>query len=74
MGNDMAPEETELKAPARRKPDSATRGAEESEPKDPAARGRITIREVAVRAGVSTATASRALSGNHPVPAATRAR
>ncbi|MET9871597.1 LacI family DNA-binding transcriptional regulator, partial [Streptomyces sp. NPDC006386] len=37
-------------------------------------KGRVTIREVAERAGVSTATASRALSGNHPVPPATRAR
>ncbi|WP_319369667.1 LacI family DNA-binding transcriptional regulator [Streptomyces europaeiscabiei] len=42
--------------------------------KDPVSKGRITIREVAERAGVSTATTSRALSGNHPVPAATRAR
>lgn len=41
---------------------------------DMVSKGRVTIREVAERAGVSTATASRALSGNHPVPAATRAR
>ena len=41
---------------------------------DMGSKGRVTIREVAERAGVSTATASRALSGNHPVPAATRAR
>ncbi|MFF7923490.1 LacI family DNA-binding transcriptional regulator [Streptomyces mirabilis] len=37
-------------------------------------KGRVTIREVAERAGVSMATVSRVLSGNHPVPAATRAR
>lgn len=30
-------------------------------------KGRVTIREVAERAGVSTATASRALSGNHQI-------
>ncbi|MEU5104428.1 MULTISPECIES: LacI family DNA-binding transcriptional regulator [unclassified Streptomyces] len=39
-----------------------------------AARGRATIRDVAERAGVSAATVSRALSGNHPVPPATRTR
>ncbi|UUU21072.1 LacI family DNA-binding transcriptional regulator [Streptomyces sp. DSM 40750] len=48
--------------------------SEEPGSKGPAAKGRVTIREVAERAGVSMATASRALSGNHPVPAATRAR
>ncbi|MFE5079524.1 LacI family DNA-binding transcriptional regulator [Streptomyces mirabilis] len=37
-------------------------------------KGRVTIREVAERAGVSMATVSRVLSGNHPVPASTRAR
>ncbi|HZX37851.1 MAG TPA: LacI family DNA-binding transcriptional regulator, partial [Streptomyces sp.] len=37
-------------------------------------KGRVTIREVAERAGVSTATVSRVLSGNHPVPPTTRAR
>ncbi|MFJ8955090.1 LacI family DNA-binding transcriptional regulator [Streptomyces sp. NPDC102381] len=39
-----------------------------------AARGRVTIREVAQRAGVSPATVSRVLSGNYPVPPATRTR
>ncbi|MFF4729526.1 LacI family DNA-binding transcriptional regulator [Streptomyces mirabilis] len=39
-----------------------------------ASKGRVTIREVAERAGVSMATVSRVLSGNHPVPASTRAR
>jgi LacI family transcriptional regulator len=39
-----------------------------------ASRGRVTIREVAERAGVSTATVSRVLSGNYPVPPATRTR
>ncbi|MFE5243247.1 MULTISPECIES: LacI family DNA-binding transcriptional regulator [unclassified Streptomyces] len=39
-----------------------------------AANGRVTIREVADRAGVSPATVSRVLSGNYPVPPATRAR
>ncbi|MFG3293081.1 LacI family DNA-binding transcriptional regulator [Streptomyces sp. NPDC048179] len=38
------------------------------------AKGRVTIREVAERAGVSVATVSRVLSGNYPVPPATRAR
>ncbi|MFE3409920.1 LacI family DNA-binding transcriptional regulator [Streptomyces mirabilis] len=37
-------------------------------------KGRVTIREVAERAGVSMATVSRVLSGNHPVPASTGAR
>ncbi|MGW2115169.1 LacI family DNA-binding transcriptional regulator [Streptomyces zhihengii] len=37
-------------------------------------RERVTIREVAERAGVSIATVSRVLSGNYPVPAATRTR
>ncbi|MEU9287280.1 LacI family DNA-binding transcriptional regulator [Streptomyces sp. NPDC048275] len=37
-------------------------------------KGRVTIREVAERAGVSMATVSRVLSGNYPVPASTRAR
>lgn len=46
----------------------------ENDMTDPGSRRRVTIREVAERAGVSMATASRALSGNHPVPAATRAR
>lgn len=41
---------------------------------DMASKGRVTIREVAERAGVSMATVSRVLSGNHPVPASTRAR
>lgn len=41
---------------------------------DMTSKGRVTIREVAERAGVSMATVSRVLSGNHPVPAATRAR
>ncbi|MGO4425239.1 LacI family DNA-binding transcriptional regulator, partial [Streptomyces sp. MCAF7] len=36
-------------------------------------RGRITIRDVAGRAGVSAATVSRVLSGKYPVPPATRA-
>ncbi|MFI8952861.1 LacI family DNA-binding transcriptional regulator [Streptomyces sp. NPDC053750] len=36
--------------------------------------GRVTIREVAERAGVSPATVSRVLTGNYPVPAATRIR
>jgi LacI family transcriptional regulator len=39
-----------------------------------AAKGRVTIREVAERAGVSVATVSRVLSGNYPVPQATRTR
>ena len=39
-----------------------------------ATKGRVTIREVAERAGVSVATVSRVLSGNYPVPPATRAR
>ncbi|NGO48950.1 LacI family DNA-binding transcriptional regulator [Streptomyces ureilyticus] len=39
-----------------------------------AAKGRVTIREVAERAGVSVATVSRVLSGNYPVPSATRNR
>ncbi|GAA4812631.1 LacI family DNA-binding transcriptional regulator [Streptomyces ziwulingensis] len=39
-----------------------------------AARERVTIREVAERAGVSVATVSRVLSGNYPVPPATRTR
>ncbi|WP_228034777.1 LacI family DNA-binding transcriptional regulator, partial [Streptomyces spongiae] len=39
-----------------------------------ASKGRVTIREVAERAGVSVATVSRVLSGNYPVPPATRAR
>ncbi|NGO06775.1 LacI family transcriptional regulator [Streptomyces sp. HC44] len=39
-----------------------------------AAKGRVTIREVAERAGVSVATVSRVLSGNYPVPPATRTR
>ncbi|CAM5281158.1 LacI family DNA-binding transcriptional regulator [Streptomyces atroolivaceus] len=39
-----------------------------------AARERVTIREVAARAGVSPATVSRVLSGNYPVPPATRTR
>lgn len=39
-----------------------------------ASRERVTIREVAERAGVSVATVSRVLSGNYPVPPATRAR
>ncbi|MFG3029474.1 LacI family DNA-binding transcriptional regulator [Streptomyces sp. NPDC048253] len=38
------------------------------------AQGRVTIREVAERAGVSVATVSRVLSGNYPVPQATRTR
>ncbi|MDW6064686.1 LacI family DNA-binding transcriptional regulator [Streptomyces sp. FXJ1.4098] len=37
-------------------------------------RGRITIRDVAGRAGVSAATVSRVLSGKYPVPPATRTR
>ncbi|KUO17454.1 LacI family DNA-binding transcriptional regulator [Streptomyces dysideae] len=37
-------------------------------------KARVTIREVAERAGVSVATVSRVLSGNYPVPPATRAR
>ncbi|MPY50514.1 LacI family transcriptional regulator [Streptomyces sp. K1PN6] len=37
-------------------------------------KGRVTIREVAERAGVSVATVSRVLSGNYPVPPATRTR
>jgi len=41
---------------------------------DMVSKGRVTIREVAERAGVSMATVSRVLSGNHPVPPATRAR
>ncbi|MBV1936126.1 LacI family DNA-binding transcriptional regulator [Streptomyces sp. BV286] len=41
---------------------------------EPTAKRRVTIREVAERAGVSMATVSRVLSGNHPVPASTRAR
>ncbi len=41
---------------------------------DMTSKGRLTIREVAERAGVSMATVSRVLSGNHPVPASTRAR
>lgn len=41
---------------------------------DMTSKGRVTIREVAERAGVSMATVSRVLSGNHPVPASTRAR
>ncbi|MFF3499567.1 LacI family DNA-binding transcriptional regulator [Streptomyces sp. NPDC003247] len=39
-----------------------------------AAKERVTIREVAERAGVSVATVSRVLSGNYPVPPATRTR
>ncbi|MFG2926704.1 LacI family DNA-binding transcriptional regulator [Streptomyces sp. NPDC048305] len=39
-----------------------------------AAKGRVTIRDVAARAGVSPATVSRVLSGNYPVPPATRTR
>lgn len=39
-----------------------------------AAKGRVTIREVAERAGVSVATVSRVLSGNYPVPSATRTK
>ncbi|NUP40252.1 MAG: LacI family DNA-binding transcriptional regulator [Streptomyces sp.] len=39
-----------------------------------AAKRRVTIRDVAERAGVSVATASRVLSGNYPVPQATRTR
>jgi LacI family transcriptional regulator len=39
-----------------------------------AAKGRVTIREVAERAGVSVATVSRVLSGNYSVPPATRTR
>jgi LacI family transcriptional regulator len=39
-----------------------------------ASKGRVTIREVAERAGVSVATVSRVLSGNYPAPPATRAR
>ncbi|MFI6609956.1 LacI family DNA-binding transcriptional regulator [Streptomyces sp. NPDC050507] len=39
-----------------------------------AAKGRVTIREVAEQAGVSPATVSRVLSGNYPVPPATRTR
>ncbi|MCQ9177984.1 LacI family transcriptional regulator [Streptomyces sp. IBSBF 2953] len=39
-----------------------------------AAKQRVTIRDVAERAGVSVATASRVLSGNYPVPQATRSR
>ncbi|WP_445027042.1 LacI family DNA-binding transcriptional regulator [Streptomyces sp. SAS_270] len=39
-----------------------------------ATKGRVTIREVAERAGVSVATVSRVLSGNYPVPPATRTR
>ncbi|MEU6553371.1 LacI family DNA-binding transcriptional regulator [Streptomyces sp. NPDC046915] len=38
------------------------------------AKERVTIREVAERAGVSVATVSRVLSGNYPVPPATRTR
>lgn len=38
------------------------------------AKRRVTIRDVAERAGVSIATASRVLSGNYPVPQATRNR
>lgn len=41
---------------------------------DMAANRRVTIRDVAERAGVSVATASRVLSGNYPVPQATRTR
>ena len=40
----------------------------------PDAAGRITVREVAARAGVSPATVSRVLMGNYPVASATRAR
>ncbi|MEV6512348.1 LacI family DNA-binding transcriptional regulator [Streptomyces sp. NPDC051642] len=36
--------------------------------------GRVTIREVAEQAGVSVATVSRVMTGNYPVPAATRAK
>lgn len=39
-----------------------------------AAKRRVTIRDVAERAGVSVATASRVLSGNYPVPQTTRAK
>lgn len=39
-----------------------------------ASKGRVTIREVAERAGVSVATVSRVLSGNYPVPPTTRTR
>ncbi|MFJ3673297.1 LacI family DNA-binding transcriptional regulator [Streptomyces sp. NPDC090106] len=39
-----------------------------------AGKERVTIREVAARAGVSVATVSRVMSGNYPVPAATRTR
>jgi LacI family transcriptional regulator len=41
---------------------------------DMTSKGRVTIREVAERAGVSMATVSRVLSGNYPVPASTRTR
>jgi LacI family transcriptional regulator len=39
-----------------------------------AAKRRVTIRDVAERAGVSVATASRVLSGNYPVPQTTRGK
>lgn len=41
---------------------------------DMTARERVTIREVAERAGVSVSTVSRVLTGNYPVPPATRSR
>lgn len=89
MGNDMEPEQTQStesmseglvsgssvpEMPVPKTPVSREPVAREPAAKDPVSKGRVTIREVAERAGVSTATTSRALSGNHPVPAATRAR